>query len=33
MTYNKDYYERNRDKHNAKTKADYQKYREKRLAV
>tara|TARA_R100001463_G_scaffold32952_2_gene73593 strand:+ start:470 stop:778 length:309 start_codon:yes stop_codon:yes gene_type:complete len=30
--YNKSYYELNREKHNAKTRADYIKHREKRLA-
>ena len=33
MAYRKDYYEKNRDKHNARSRSDYQKHREKRLAT
>ena len=33
MTYDKNYYERNKEKHNAKTRADYQKHRVKRLSA
>jgi len=32
MTYNKEYYQRNKERENAKTRADYEKHRPKRLA-